>query len=363
MNKSNLFWLNPDVSDFTEMRKGNFYFVDKTLLISRLIACEGKTILFLRPRSYGKTLNISMLHRFFACNPEDCGQEHLDEETSRQLFEGLYVCNDPKAISELGKYPVISINFKDLQFNSCWSWVNFSKNAVDYFFKTFSRFKYLLESNNLQEDEKNKLASICSRQLAAQYINNYDTLCLENEELSIFHSALRLLTELLKKHYGTPTILLLDGYDTPLNMADADGYYYEMLNFMRSFLGAALKDNPNVKFACITATNLVAKDIIFKGVSNFMFDSNDSRLFADSFGFTIQEIDDITRYFGFNKTIPEDFDSYYNQYIPDEPRMYNPWWTMHYFAYGTIPKSKWRERAAALREVFETSDAYEYDDD
>ncbi len=360
---NNLFWLNADSSDFTEMRKNKFYFVDKSLFISRLLDCEGKVILFLRPRSYGKTLNMTMIQRFFACNMGDGKDPDANADVTRELFDGLYVCNDPKAMNELGKYPVVFLNFKDLQFGDCWSWQEFSAKCSDYLYNYFFQFKYLLESNNLNDDEKNSLAMLCSRDISMQYYENFAELYRNNQELSIFHNGLRLLTISLAKHYDAPVILLIDAYDAPLTMADGNGYYYEMLNFMRSFLGAGLKDNPSLKFSCITATTLVAKEIIFKGMTNFMFDSSDSRLFSDSFGFTIQEIDAITNYFDINKTLPEEFDSYYNQYIPEEPRIYNPWWTMHFFAHDTLPKSKWREKAEAFREIFEASDAYEYDDD
>ena len=110
--------------------------------------------------------------------------------------------------------------------------------------------------------------------------------------------ALPILCSFLKKHHGVPAILLIYEYDAPIQEAYAQGYYNEMITFMRSFLGAGLKDNPALKFACLTGVMRVAKESIFSGLNNLIVDTVLNKKFADCFGFTQQEVDNMAKYLG-----------------------------------------------------------------
>jgi hypothetical protein len=57
------------VSDFKDIVRGDYYYVDKTLFIKEIMDKGDKILLIPRPRRFGKTLNISMLKYFYDCCP------------------------------------------------------------------------------------------------------------------------------------------------------------------------------------------------------------------------------------------------------------------------------------------------------
>nr|MCR5661038.1 AAA family ATPase [bacterium] len=137
------------VSDFNEIRTDNFYFVDKTCLIAKLLKNKTKVTLFTRPRRFGKTLNMSMLQRFFDCNYEPCTR--TTPADNRRLFDGLSICQNAEAMAEQGKYPVIFMSLKDLKSTT---WEVMSEDFAELMFQTYKNFSYLLDSPQLTKDDK-----------------------------------------------------------------------------------------------------------------------------------------------------------------------------------------------------------------
>ena len=88
-------------SNFKLIIEENRYYVDKTMLVRHVLK-SNQIILMCRPRRFGKSLNLDMLHCFFAKGADN-----------RHLFEGLNIGRDAECMEELGKYPVISVSFKD----------------------------------------------------------------------------------------------------------------------------------------------------------------------------------------------------------------------------------------------------------
>ena len=228
------------IESFEEIRRENFYYIDKTKLIEQLLQQWGKVNLFTRPRRFGKTLNMSMLRCFF------------EIETDETLFHDLYISQNKKLCEEyLGRYPVIFLSLKNvdgLDFEEAQS------RFVELIGEEAERFLFLLNSDKLSENEKNKYQALIE---------------LENGKYTMDHgmliSSLQILSKLLYKHYGQKTIILIDEYDVPLDKAFQHGYYKEMVSLIRGIFGQALKTNEYLHFAVLTGCLRVSKESIFQG--------------------------------------------------------------------------------------------------
>ena len=247
------------IENFEEIRREGFYYIDKTGLIRDLLNNWGKVNLFTRPRRFGKTLNMSMLKSF------------LETGADKSLFDGLAITKET-ALCEayMGKFPVVFISLKDvdgLTFKEA------SGKLHEIIQKEIRRLYFLTESSKLSEMDKqafNKLAST-------------------DEEVEI-QKSLALLTELLYKHYGQKTILLIDEYDVPLDKAFQHGYYKEMASLIRGLFSPALKTNDFLQFAVLTGCLRVSKESIFTGLNNFKVLSITDSRFDEHFGFTDAEV-------------------------------------------------------------------------
>ena len=253
------------IENFQEIRQMGFYYIDKTKLIEQLLEQWGKVNLFTRPRRFGKTLNMSMLKYFFEIG------------TDPTLFDGLYISQNQELCEEyMGKFPVIFLSLKGvdgLTFDS----------AKDRFIQLIGneaqRFRFLLDSDKLTEDDKNIYRAL---------ISLHDGKYMMEEE--VFISAIKTLSRLLSIHYEKKTIILIDEYDVPLDKAFTHGYYNEMVSLVRGIFGEALKTNDFLQFSVLTGCLRVSKESIFTGLNNFKVLSITDVRFDEQFGFTDQEV-------------------------------------------------------------------------
>ena len=119
------------ISDFKELVEEGYFYVDKTLLIEELYRTNGKVILITRPRRFGKTLNLSMLHYFYEQN----------EESNAHLFKHTAIWTREECRALQGKYPVIFISLKDCKGTS---WKSVYSRLVECIIEEFNRhFAYL----------------------------------------------------------------------------------------------------------------------------------------------------------------------------------------------------------------------------
>lgn len=204
------------IEDFKEIRQEEFYYIDKTKLLEQLLEKWGKVNLFTRPRRFGKTLNMSMLRYFFEIG------------TDESLFDGLYIKNNKKICEEyMGKFPVIFISLKNVE------GLDFETalyRFVEIIGREAERFYFLLHSEKLTVNEKERYKTLI-RLDNGRY----------SMDVNILASALRLLSELLYKHYGKKTIIIIDEYDVPLDKAFQNGYYREWYHLYEQCLGTHLK--------------------------------------------------------------------------------------------------------------------------
>ena len=254
------------IEDFREIRRKDFYYIDKTGLIEQLLDSWGKVNLFTRPRRFGKTLNMSMLRYFF------------ETGTDKTLFEGLHISQRSDLCEEyMGKFPVVSLTLKGVD---GLTFERAKNKLLKYIALEAERFNFLKNSDKLTDNEKQRYGALIRMQ-DGKYVMDEDTL----------ESALQTLSELLYRHYGQKVIILIDEYDVLLDKAYQNDYYREMVVMIRSLFGEALKTNEFLQFAVLTGCLRVSKESIFTGLNNFkIFSITDSR-FDEQFGFTEDEVE------------------------------------------------------------------------
>ena len=292
------------IEDFKEIRQEEFYYIDKTKLLEQLLEKWGKVNLFTRPRRFGKTLNMSMLRYFFEIG------------TDESLFDGLYIKNNKKICEEyMGKFPVIFISLKNVE------GLDFETalyRFVEIIGREAERFYFLLHSEKLTVNEKERYKTLI-RLDNGRY----------SMDVNILASALRLLSELLYKHYGKKTIIIIDEYDVPLDKAFQNGYYREMVSLIRAMFGDALKTNDFLQFAVLTGCLRVSKESIFTGFNNFEVLSVLNVPYDESFGFTDNEVEKLLDDYTFSDHYPE-VKEWYDGYHFRNTDIYCPWDVIRY---------------------------------
>ena len=295
------------IDGFEKIRRNDFYYADKTLFIKELLQNWGEVNLFTRPRRFGKTLNMSMLKCFF----------EIGSDTS--CFDGLKIMQEKALCKEyMGKFPVISISLKSVDGLKYESALAALRTVIG---NEAGRFRFLHESSELDKDDK----------------NSYDQLILMetkgNSKYAMSDAALidslRTLSQLLEKHYGRKTILLIDEYDVPLDKAFQAGYYDEMVSLIRNLLGNALKTNDSLYFAVLTGCLRISKESIFTGLNNLKVHTISDVRYDEYFGFTDSDVDELLEFYGLSsyKAVLRDW---YDGYRFGDTDVYCPWDVINY---------------------------------
>ena len=302
------------IENFEQIIKDDFYYVDKTGLISELLRNWGMVNLFTRQRRFGKSLNMSMLEHFFSV------------EGDKSIFDGLKISKDKKLCEEyMGKHPVISISLKGINAASY-------EAAFELTVKTIKgavqKAGFLKMSDKLGEDEKKEYRAILDENMS---------------EATLFWS-LKNLSELLEKHYETKVILLIDEYDVPLAKAFENGYYDKMVFLIRNLLEQTLKTNNSLKFAVMTGCMRISKESIFTGLNNLKVLSITDERFDEYFGFTDEDVKEMLRYYD-REDHYEEMRNWYDGYRFGSTDVYCPWDVLNHC-------DKIKENAAAFPENY-----------
>ncbi len=318
------------IDNFEKIRKSDFYYVDKTKLIEQVLQNWGEVNLFTRPRRFGKTLNMSMLRAFFEIG------------TDPTLFDGLYISKNRELCREyMGKYPVIFISLKGVDGMTFEEAVVRTTTIV----KTEARRHYYLkDSGKLVKEEIAQFEQLLSGKA---------------EDIT---DSLRLLSELLYRHYEQKVIILIDEYDVPLDKAFQNGYYHEMVKLMRGILGQALKTNDFLQFAVLTGCLRISKESIFTGLNNFKVLSILDARFDEQFGFTDDEVKNLLADYGLSTYLAE-VKEWYNGYHFGNADIYCPWDVINYvdqlkYDQTAIPQDYWSNSSgnAIVRSLIDKAD-------
>ncbi|SFC49671.1 AAA family ATPase [Clostridium uliginosum] len=283
------------VDDFEKLITRNYYYIDKTLLIKDLLDNKADVNLFTRPRRFGKTLNISMLQHFF---------ENSEKDNS-YLFEDLNIMKTgEKYISHMGKYPVINLSLKSAKQPT---FELALKCIKDELVDEFRRHDYILKSDKLSKEKE-----------------EYERIERKESGQELYVTALKFLSQCLEKYHGKKVIILIDEYDVPLENAFFEGFYDEMIAFIRSLFESALKTNSSLEFSVITGCLRISKESIFTGLNNLEIISILNKSYDEYFGFTQEEVSKMLGDYDLNEkeTLIKEW---YNGYIFGDAEVYNPW--------------------------------------
>lgn len=287
------------IENFEEIRTKGFYYVDKTGLIKELLENWGKVTLFTRPRRFGKSLNMSMLKSFFELGGR------------KEIFEGLEISKEVSLCEEyMGKFPVISISLKGIDAGS----FNTARElAIQIINGEARRFQHLLNSDRLTIYDKDVYTALLRTDMSE----------------AVLYSSLKILSELLEKHYGWKVILLIDEYDVPLSKAFEQGYYDQMILLIRNLFQQALKTNDSLELAVLTGCMRISKESIFTGLNNLKVLSVADVRFDEYFGFTDSEVRELLEYYDLSRNYG-DVKEWYDGYRFGNVEVYCPWDVVNY---------------------------------
>lgn len=316
------------ISDYKKLVR-EYYYVDKTLLLRDFLDSRPQVTLFTRPRRFGKTLTMDMIKTFFELGVPDGSAYFKDKK--------IWGCGEEYR-REQGKYPVIFLTFKDVK---CESWD-----------ETFKKIRRLISLEFLRHSE---LAD-------SPVLNTY-----EKEQYSLFadgkadevdcEMSLQLLSLYLCRHYGQSAVIIIDEYDTPIQQGYTSDYYEKVIAFMRNLFSGAFKDNPNLAYGLLTGILRVAKESIFSGLNNITIHSVLDKKYSEYFGFTADEVREMTEYYG----APEkygDICKWYDGYRFGDRDIFNPWSVINYFYNDCFPRAYWQSTGdnSIIRQIVAEAD-------
>ena len=306
------------VSDFEQIRKNEYYYVDKSGMIAEILSTESTLVtLITRPRRFGKTLGMSMLASFFDIRKD-----------SRNIFAGLEIVENRELCDRwMNQYPVIFLSFKDvdgLTFTSAYEML--AATITDL----YKEHLYLLGSDKINPYDQEIIRRLVEGKASVTEVKR----------------SLSLLITFMKMYYGKPVILLLDEYDVPVAKASDHGYYVQMLEIVKALMSTSLKDNPALKFAVLTGCLKIAKESIFTGTNNFVSDTISVSRLNEYFGFTQTDVDKLLTDAG-KEEHAQQIKIWYDGYHFGDVDVYCPWDVMNYLRDlqknpDTKPESYWK---------------------
>ena len=283
--------------NFAAVREGNFFYIDKTNFIKEWWEGGDECTLITRPRRFGKTLNMSMMEHFFS----------VDYQGREDLFEGLSVWSEEKYRQLQGTYPVLFLSFarvKETTYEKCYHKIN------EIIRNLYIKYSFLLDSDKLMEVEK-------------EFINRMLDIDIGREE--DLSSSLYQLCSFLERYYGKKVIILLDEYDTPMQEAYVEGYWEEIVSFIRSLFNSTFKTNPHLERGLMTGITRVSKESIFSDLNHLKVVTTTSEKYATCFGFTQEEVFGALEEYGLSEE-KEKVKKWYDGFIFGKTAdIYNPW--------------------------------------
>ena len=285
---------------FEKIIEGNHFYIDKTLFIKELIENRGDVTLITRPRRFGKTLNLSMLAHFFDVRKDN-----------KALFDGLKIMEHKDIVEKhMNRYPVVSLTLKNVELAT---FKDSMQKIMGLISAIFQENLYLCEGDSLNEFKRKKFFRYCSEEATEAELQ----------------SALEFLTSCLYAYHNKRVIVLLDEYDAPLNNAYLKGYYTEMIDFMRGFLGSVFKTNNNLEFGVLTGVQRISKESLISSFNNPLVCGVMDKEFNTCFGFTEEEVKDACQMYEISEKYDE-IKKWYDGYRFGGQDMYNPWSIVSY---------------------------------
>ncbi len=288
------------VSDYERLRKEDYYFVDKSMMIQEFLRRKSIVTLITRPRRFGKTINMSMMAEFFDVTKD-----------AKEIFKDTAIM-DTEYAAEMNQYPTVFLSFASAK-NSKQELTKAIKYQLR---KEYDRHRQAFETTmtEFDADEYQKIRKAL-----------LDT---ENGEIDGIGNTLAFLIEKLEKHHGKKVMVFIDEYDTPFIEAHVNGYYEEIRGGLSSLLHNALKASTSLQYAMLTGIQRVAKENIFSDLNNLVVCTVKDQEYAQYFGFTEAETKAVLEYYGLK--LDEEVKAMYDGYHFGKEEIYNPWSILNY---------------------------------
>ena len=281
--------------DFEEIQTNHVFYVDKTNFIREWWNEADHVTLITRPRRFGKTLNMSMVEKFFS----------IEYKNRADLFQDLKIWEHEEFRRLQGTYPVIFLSFAGVKEST---YADARESMCRTIEEQYNKYDRLLNGDLLNEREKAFCRSISA-----------------NMSDSMAAASLRALSDFLGRYYGKKTIILLDEYDTPMQEAYVNGYWREMVAFTRSLFNATFKTNPYLERAIMTGITRASKESIFSDLNNLEVVTTTSEKYSDCFGFTEEEVFAVLEEYGLFDQKQKVKDWYDGFSFGKRKDIYNPW--------------------------------------
>ena len=292
--------------DFEAIRRENYFYIDKTLFIKEWWEGGDTVTLITRPRRFGKTLTMNMTEKFFSVR-------YAERE---DLFEGLKLWESGKFRTLQGTYPVISLSFANVKEHS---YEMARRKICQILSNLYLEYEFLLDRDMISPRGRRFFESVS-----------------ENMDDMTATMAIHQLSLFLSKYYRKHVIILLDEYDTPMQEAYVNGYWEELMSFIRSMFNAAFKTNPYLERAIMTGITRVSKESIFSDLNNLEVVTTTSEKYADCFGFTEKEVFQALDEYGMSDG-KEDVKKWYDGFtFGSQKDIYNPWSILNYLDKGKV---------------------------
>ena len=292
--------------DFADIRRDKLFYIDKTKFIKEWWESKDSVTLITRPRRFGKTLTMSMLEEFFS----------VKYEGKSELFQDLEIWQEEEYRSMQGTWPVISLSFanvKELTYEMA------KRRVCQILTDIYNKNQFLLKSGLLTEEE----------------ITYFKGISTDMDEINAT-MALHKMSDFLSRYYKKKVIILLDEYDTPMQEAYVEGYWEQLVSFTRSLFNASFKTNPFLERALMTGITRVSRESVFSDLNNLVVITTTSRAYADSFGFTEEEVFTALKEYGLEDKSQEVKNWYDGFTFGEVCDIYNPWSILNYLKTGRM---------------------------
>ncbi len=253
--------VNIGAQRFDRLREQKAFYIDKTSFIREWWENGSTVTLIMRPRRFGKTLNMSMVECFFS-----------NRYAGRSdLFEGLSIWEEAFPYRQLqGTFPVIFLSFAYIKADE---YEKMEYMITDVIASVYAQNSYLLEGDCLSENEKTYYRSIRPGIRA-----------------EVAAGAIHSMAGFMKRYHNKEVIIILDEYDTPMQESWISGYWDKAAIFFSSFFNSTFKTNPYLYKGLITGITRISKESVFSGLNNLDVITTTSDEYATSFGFTEEEV-------------------------------------------------------------------------
>ncbi len=302
------------ISDFKELASGDFYFVDKTMMIADLCQTTGVTFIYTRPRRFGKSINLSMLDCFF----------NLRYKGGKDFFAGTRISECHMCNEHRNRYPVIRLNLASVDANGPGGTYGGLKVALSY---VAADIKELVQSSPLEEWEMQRISDL--EQMRADY--------------AVVQTSIRWISSLLEKLYGEKVIILVDEYDHCIHDISDPAKFEETSNIMRGFMQESFKLNEHIKFGVAMGVMTVLQTGMFSGFNNPIVCDIFSTEGDEYFGFTEEEVVKLLDDSGVDRCHLEEIREWYDGYRFGNADVYNPLSVNRYLKDGYITYEYWNK--------------------